>query len=608
LRGRRFIIADREFLSESDERVSPDGAPADRASLTAEYLRRRYLVDGLTATQISVETGWSSQYVRDRLRDHKIPLRPRGLGKPRLSRDQLQGWVDAGLTVREIAERADYSTSGVHKLLQQFQIAVPERVRPPLAEQRLLDELATKYKQGRSLEALGVEYGHTADWVRARLSQAGVTVRPAGNRRRITTNQVRAGLDEGLRTSQIAQRLGCSDWAVLQVMREQGWSAPPPRPRGPSRKLPPVPDEDVLRDLYVEQQLTVAQIAATVGISTTRITQALQRYGIHRRKPGWTDGVPPAPVTVEQLHRLYEQDQRSIAETAAALHTTDTRVRVALARHRMTVRPERRPPPPLDMDEQQLTELYVHQRLDDEQIGQLADVPAWRVRQRIRQLGVRRPPVAPPRPPRPTAPPADELRHLYIEQGRTLAQIGRVFHTSAPVVRDWLEQVGIAVKPRTTRATRARLDARQVRELYEQRQWSSTEIAAHLDTTPALVLRTLHENDVPVRRGPSRRPPDPDAARLTALYADLEVQALLRAHGIPRRTIVGGIAERFPQPVPLTKGFLAAAYADIGLSATHIEQLTGQSTERVLAELRAHDIPVRSKTSFSPWFLRQRTQ
>src|SRR6476469_3750567 len=31
--------------------------------------------------------------------------------------------------------------------------------------------------------------------------------------------------------------------------------------------------------------------------------------------------------------------------------------------------------------------------------------------------------------------------------------------------------------------------------------------------------------------GPSRRPPDPDATRLTALYDDLEAQALLRATG-----------------------------------------------------------------------------
>lgn len=390
-------------------------------------------------------------------------------------------------------------------------------------------------------------------------------------------------------------------------MRDQGWTAPPPRPRGPSRSLPPVPDETVLRTLYVDRRLTVAQVAAAAGVSTARITAALKRHGIALRKPGWVDGVPPPPITAEQLHQLYVQGGLRIDETAAALATTQTRVRAALHRHQIPIRSERRQLPPLDLDQQELTDLYVHQRLDDEQIGALHGVPPWRVRQRIRELGVHRPPVDPPRPWRPSAPPVDELRVLYTEQGHTLAQIGRRFHTSAPTVREWLDQASIPVKPRTTRATRATLDPQQVRELYEQRQWTSTEIAAHLDTTPALVLRTLHEHDVPVRRGPSRRPAAPDAARLTALYGDPEVLALLRAHRIPRRSIGGGIAERFPQPIPLTKPFLTAAYQDIGLSATHIEQLTGQPTERVLAELRGHDIPVRSQASFSPWFLRQRT-
>jgi len=36
-----------------------------------------------------------------------------------------------------------------------------------------------------------------------------------------------------------------------------------------------------------------------------------------------------------------------------------------------------------------------------------------------------------------------------------------------------------------------------------------------------------------------------------------------------------------PRPLLLTKDFLTAAYDDIGLSATYIEQLTGQPTERV---------------------------
>jgi hypothetical protein len=146
--GRRFAIAGRKRTGGSADPSAANGNATDRTALTGEYLRRRYLVDGLTATQIGVETGWSSQYVRDRLRDYQIPLRPRGLGKARLGRDQLQGWVDAGLTVREIAERANYSTSGVHKLLHQFQIAVPERVRPPLAEQRLLDSWPPSTRRG----------------------------------------------------------------------------------------------------------------------------------------------------------------------------------------------------------------------------------------------------------------------------------------------------------------------------------------------------------------------------------------------------------------------------------------------------------------------------
>ena len=385
----------------SAHRSTAEGAAADRVELTARYLRRRYVVNGLTATQIAAETGWSSQYVRDRLRDHGIPLRPRGLGKPRLGRDQLQGWVDAGLTVGEIAERAGYSTSGVRKLIGEFQIPIPERVRPPLAGQRLLDELAAKYARGQSLEALGAEYGHTADWARARLTQAGVAIRPPGSRRKITADQVRAGLDEGLRTHEIASRLGCSDWAVLQVMRNQGWTAPAPRHRGPSLSLPPIPAEPVLRGLYVEQQMTVAQVAAAVGISTTRITAALKRHGIALRKPGWVDGVPPPPITAEQLHQLYVQGEMRIDETAAALETTDTRVRAALRRHGIPIRPERRPLPPLGLTKEALTDLYVHQRLDDDQIGELHGVPPWRVRQRIRELGVHRPKVDPPRLSRP---------------------------------------------------------------------------------------------------------------------------------------------------------------------------------------------------------------
>lgn len=49
-----------------------------------------------------------------------------------------------------------------------------------------------------------------------------------------------------------------------------------------------------------------------------------------------------------------------------------------------------------------------------------------------------------------------------------------------------------------------------------------------------------------------------------------------------------------------------AAFVNGG-ERTHIEQLTGQPAERILALLHAGSVPVRSVGSFSPWYLRQRS-
>ena len=82
---------------------------------------------------------------------------------------------------------------------------------------------------------------------------------------------------------------------------------------------------------------------------------------------------------------------------------------------------------------------------------------------------------------------------------------------------------------------------------------------------------------------------------------------MLRRHRIPRRVQPGSITERFPVAARVTKSFLREAYLEIGLAATHIEQLTGQPAERILALLHSGSAPVRSAGSFSPWYLRQRS-
>ena len=63
---------------------------------TAQWLTHRYLTDRLTAEEIGELCGWSSQYIRDRLRDHGIPLRPPGTHRrirQTLDRDTLSSWL-----------------------------------------------------------------------------------------------------------------------------------------------------------------------------------------------------------------------------------------------------------------------------------------------------------------------------------------------------------------------------------------------------------------------------------------------------------------------------------------------------------------------------------
>jgi len=119
---------------------------------------------------------------------------------------------------------------------------------------------------------------------------------------------------------------------------------------------------------------------------------------------------------------------------------------------------------------------------------------------------------------------------------------------------------------RTSREDRKHLDPKLLRDLYLAREWSAAEIAAELDTSIHQVLRTLHHPRHPGPQGLAPRQRDRNTAlqRPAALYQDPDVVALLRRHRVPERPVAGNITERFPNPVEVTRSFLAEAYAEIG--------------------------------------------
>jgi hypothetical protein len=129
--------------------AQPDGAPA-RQPLSASYLVDRYLERGWSSDRIAADTGWSGQYVRDRLREHQIPLRRRNESPPgrRADHAQVLTWLEQGVPVAEVAHRSGYTPSGIYALLQRNGRPAPgpqPRPRPIEAA-----DVGALYRQGLS--------------------------------------------------------------------------------------------------------------------------------------------------------------------------------------------------------------------------------------------------------------------------------------------------------------------------------------------------------------------------------------------------------------------------------------------------------------------------
>ena len=51
------------------------------------------------------------------------------------------------------------------------------------------------------------------------------------------------------------------------------------------------PMDEILRDLYCVQQLTVEEVAAELGLTKGAISRWLERFGIDRRPTSWRKAV-----------------------------------------------------------------------------------------------------------------------------------------------------------------------------------------------------------------------------------------------------------------------------------------------------------------------------
>ena len=259
-----------------------------------------------------------------------------------------------------------------------------------------------------------------------------------------------------------------------------------------------------------------------------------------------------------------------------------------------------------------VSHLYLDHELSTYRISAITGVGRQRVGRLLDQAGV---PVKPRgagrrRPPdERQAALTDEMGRLYGQLGLTSGQISALTGIPERTVRSWLRASGVAMRTRGRHNRRDRLTvpADTLAELYVGDGRTAADVGGLLGVPGRVVLRTAHDQGLPVRvGGPEPRRGPGEIELIDALYADPLVRQALARHGVARQPARGAIWERFPVPLALSPELAAELYVACGLALRHIELLSGQPNETVRALLHAHGIRLRPAGGRSPFMRRWR--
>ena len=138
-------------------------------------------------------------------------------------------------------------------------------------------------------------------------------------------------------------------------------------------------DEEVLRELYVEEGLTQVEIAERLGCSDSTVSNYIRKYDIEKEQPEWRDE--------DVLRELYWDEELSIGEVAERLDTSRDVI------HRWMVRLDidRRPGPQADRpwhDKELLRRMYFDREMSQADIAEEFDtvscvISDWFIRHNI---------------------------------------------------------------------------------------------------------------------------------------------------------------------------------------------------------------------------------
>jgi biotin operon repressor len=199
-------------------------------------------------------------------------------------------------------------------------------------------------------------------------------------------------LEQGLSPKAIGLQLGCGETAVRRRLKEYSI---PMRSRSQAIRLGRgiVIEREPLVELYWRQSLSIPEVAARLDCSEDAIRSRMQEYDIPRRTPSESAQLSRGIDLPEELAReWYECQQLSIAAIAERLGCSETAVRNKLIQCGI----ERRTPwahEAVDLGEDELRRLYEEEEWTVEAIAEAHGCSAATVSRKMHKYGIKaRPP------------------------------------------------------------------------------------------------------------------------------------------------------------------------------------------------------------------------
>ena len=297
-------------------------------------------------------------------------------------------------------------------------------------------------------------------------------------------------VEQDMSSREVAEELGCSKTPILTWLGEFGIEKDTSTHDMTPAELE---DEDTLRRLYVERELTTREIASKIDCSSRTVSQWINKHEIEER-PSLVGEVRDEA----QLREMYVGKELTINEIADSMGCAEATVRSWLLRHGIETRARQAPAANELTDRKLMREMYLENGLTTYEIAEEIGCSARSVSYWLNQHGIE--PRRRQAPATPSLEDAELMERLYVDERKTQCEIANELGCRGENVHYWLDKHGIEGRDGTaTEATEQLRDPELLRRLYIEEERSTIEIAERLDCGSSTVATWLHRHDIETR-------------------------------------------------------------------------------------------------------------